>query len=243
MDERLEIKRSRTDGVVHLGAARSADAAGTILWAWLYREGILVTPGRMAAGVQAMKRALVDNGYGTKVAVDVPAWGEHVAAQTRAFQEAEGLDADGVVGRVTARHLFRIYDASTEQFYSIPDHLVGRQSHGESDNDPVARSATGDEGRGQINPPSHPQITLAQMWSPPFASHFTGSYLHGSYIYVGGDWDGAIAAYNVGGSLARKWVEAGKPSSGGPTIVLGGSEVDGWSHCRDYVDGIRSQSY
>lgn len=243
MDVEMQVRYERTNGVVALGAARSAEASGTILWAWTYRLGMLVEPGRMAAGVQAMKRALVDNGYADKVAVDVPAWGDHVTAQTRAFQEAEGLSADGVVGRVTARHLFRIYDAATEQLYSIPDHLVGRQSHGESDNDPVARSATGDEGRGQINPPSHPQISLAQMWTPSFASHFTGSYLYGSYIYVGGDWDGAIAAYNVGGSLAKKWVDAGKPSSGGPKIVVGGSEVDGWTHCAEYVDGIRSQSY
>lgn len=239
----LEPRYSRTLGAVHLGAARSSGAAGTILWAWLYREGMLVAPGRMAAGVRAMKQALVDNGFGDKVAVDVPVWGEHVTARTREFQTREGLQADGVIGRATARHLFRVYDAATEKKYAIPDHLVGRQSHGESDNDPVARSATGDEGRGQINPPSHPQITLAQMWTPAFASNFTGSYLHGSYIYVGGDYDGAIAAYNVGGSLARQWVAAGKPSSGGPQIVLGGSDVDAWTHCTQYVEGIRSQSY
>jgi Transglycosylase SLT domain len=200
--------RGTTLGVVHLGAARSAEATGTILWAWYYRRGMLVEPGRMAAGVQAMKQALVDNGFGDGVVVDLPAWGSAAQRETKRFQAEEGLQADGVIGRVTARHLFRVYDAATEDKYGIPDELVGRQSHAESDNDPVARSSTGDEGRGQINPPSHPQVTLAQMWTPAFASNFTGSYLHGSYIYVGGDWDGAIAAYNVGGQLAKEWVAA-----------------------------------
>lgn len=234
---------ARTHGVSHRGAALSASSSGTILWAWDYRLGMLVAPGRQAAGVVAMKQALIDNGFGEKVAVDVPAWGEHVTTRTREFQAKEGLQADGIVGRVTARHLFRIYDAATEAKYGIPDHLVGRQSHRESDNDPVAHSATGDEGRGQVNPPSHPQITLAQMWSPPFASNFTGSYFRGSYIYVGGDVDGALVAYNVGGSLAKQWVAAGKPSSGGPMIVVGGAEVDGWTHCTEYVAGIRDASY
>jgi soluble lytic murein transglycosylase-like protein len=234
-----------TPGVVATGATRATrlGSTGTILWAWSYSEGMLVTPGRIAAGVRAMKRALVDNGVGDKVEVDVPAWGPHADAATRAFQTRERLQVDGVINRVTARHLFRVYDRATEERYGIPDRLVGRQSHAESDNDPVARSSTGDEGRGQINPPSHPQITLAEMWTPSFASGFTGSYLRGSYIYVGSDWDGAIASYNVGGALARRWVTAGKPSSGGPEIVVGGTNVDAWAHCVEYVAGVREKTY
>jgi soluble lytic murein transglycosylase-like protein len=233
----------RTLGVVARGAARAETSPQTILWRWLYREGMTVEPGRMMAGVHAMKQALIDNGFAGKVALDVPAWGEHAAAATRDFQTSQGIQADGIVGRVTARRLFRIYDAATEAKYGIPDHLVGRQSTAESDNDPVARSSTGDEGRAQINPPSHPQVTAAQMWTPSFASNFTGSYLRGSFIYVGGDWDGAIAAYNVGGSLAKQWVAAGKPAEGGPAILSGGEEVDAWTHCRAYVERIRAAYY
>lgn len=237
-----------TLGVSSLGAMRSAerggaDASATILWQWLYREGMVVTPGRMASGVLAMKRALVANGFDDGIIVALPHWGTSTVRETRRFQRSQGLDDDGIVGRVTARHLFRVYDRETESKYAIPDYLVGRQSNAESGDDPVARSATGDEGRAQINPPSHPQITLAQMWDPAFASHFTGSYLRGSYIYVGGDWDGAIAAYNVGGSLAKEWVQAGKPSSGGPPLVLGGEEVDAWTHCTEYVAGIWGAYY
>jgi hypothetical protein len=225
------------------GAVLSRDASGTILWSWLYRDGMLVTPGRVTAGVKAMKLALIANGFHGGIDPDLPVWGTAVEHQTIAFQESEGLQADGVIGRVTARHLFRVYDKATEAKYQIPNHLVGRQSHGESDNDPVAHSATGDEGRAQINPPSHPQVTLAQMWDPAFASNFTGSYLKGSYIYVGGSWEGAVCAYNVGGALAKQWVAAGKPVSGGPTIVVGGDEEDAWAHCTAYVVHVEGSSY
>lgn len=218
--------------------------ATEIDWDWYYEPGMhFGDDGRKASGCRAMKQALVDNGFGDGIVLDNSYWGSKTTTRTKEFQAREAIKGDGIVGRVTARHLFRMYDVATEKKYGIPNHLVGRQCAWESGNDPVAQSQGGDQGRSQINPPSHPQVTLAQMWDPKFASNFDGSYLHGAFIFVGGNWDGAVAAYNVGGQLAKEWVAAGTPDTGGPRIVVGGHEEDGFAHCTDYVLHVMDSNY
>lgn len=219
-----------------------AQAEQVIDWDWYYEPHMLVDNDRKKAGIVAMKTALIDNKFGENIDLTIGAWGTAVTRRTKEFQAAEGLKVDGIVGPTTARHLFRVYDFATEAKYRIPNHLVGRQCTWESGNDPVARSQTGDEGRAQINPPSHPLVTEQQMWTPSFASNFVGSYQHGSFIYVGGDWDGAVAAYNVGASLAKQWVQAGKPATGGPVLYTkaDGTPVYAWQHCTEYCSHVKS---
>lgn len=212
------------------------------LWDWQYQENMLIDTARKAAGVRAMKQALIDNGFGKNINVDVNAFGDAAANRTGEYQASEKLQADQIIGRVTARHLYRKYAADAEAKYQIPDQLVSHIKSWESQNDPVARSYTGDEGIGQINPASHPNLTIAQIWDPRIAIPFIGSYLWGSWLYCKRDWDGAVAAYNLGGWYAKQWVEAGKLASGGPALGTdaSGKEIDAWAHATFYVQHVRS---
>lgn len=218
-----------------------AEQANYVLWAWMYEPGMLVDSPRKRAGVFAMKQELIYNGFSKSIVVDLPAWGDAVTARTKEFQTAEGLQADGVIGRTTARHLFQHRAAAAEASVGIPDSLTCKQKSWESQNDPVCLGISQDEGIAQISPPNHPEISTAQMWDPAFAIPWMARSIKGSYIYVGGDWDGALAAYNVGASLAKKWVVAGKPATGGPQIGVkaDGTAVFGWDVCSFYVAKVR----
>jgi hypothetical protein len=77
------------------GAVLSRAESGTILWSWLYRDGMLVTPGRVAAGVKAMKLALIANGFHGGIDPDLPVWGTAVEHQTIAFQQLHGELPEG----------------------------------------------------------------------------------------------------------------------------------------------------
>lgn len=217
-------------------------ATSSYLWAWQYQENMLIDTARKAAGVKAMKQALIDNGYSQGIKVEVVAFGDAVANRTGEFQKTEGLQADQIIGRVTARHLYRKYADAAAAKYQIPDDLVSHVRAWESRGDPVARSYTGDEGIAQINPASHPDLTISQIWDPRVAIPFIGSYLYGSWLYCGRDWDGAVAAYNMGASSAGKWVKAGKPAEGGPSLGNDseGNPLDAWSHATFYVSHVRS---
>lgn len=216
-----------------------------VLWDWTYRKGMIVDTGRRRAGVRAFKQALVDAGLGEGIVVDLPAWGDAVATRTKEFQAREGISPDGVIGRTTARHLLRQYGEAAAKEYGVPEELVNRQGNWESQNDPVCRGISGDEGRMQINPPSHPDVSLAQMWDPKWASRWAAGYLKGSWIYVGGDWDGAIAAYNIGGYYSKEWVRLGKPTAGGPELGsnAAGTTIDAWERATTYVERVRSSYY
>lgn len=215
----------------------------TGLGAWsfgYYQQGMDVTSDRVAAGVQAFKHALIDNGYGTGINLDARGFGHSMTKQAKAFQRAHGLIVDGIIGPTTARYLFRQYSFPAEASGTIemPDHLCQRLGGAESGHDPVAQGYADpdDEGWAQINGPSHPKITLAQRWSPAFAAPWAASYLKTFYVNERADWDGAVASYNVGQFYAVEWVDAGKPSSG--KFVNG---VDVYARAHNYVNAVRSQ--
>lgn len=217
-------------------------ATSSYLWAWQYQQNMLIDSARKAAGVVAMKQALIDNGFAKGIRLEVVAFGNFVADRTGDFQRAEGLQADEIIGRVTARHLYRKYAVDAEAKYAIPDSLVSHVRAWESQSDPVARSYTGDEGIAQINPSSHPNLTISQIWTPSVAIPFIGSYLYGSWLYCARDWDGAVAAYNMGAYQAQQWVKAGKPATGGPSLGndSDGNPLDAWAHATFYVSHVRS---
>jgi hypothetical protein len=216
-------------------------AANYELWNWFYQPGMAVPNSRVAAGIVAMKQELVFRGFAQGIVVNLPAWGAAVTNRTKDFQTNEGIQADGVIGRVTARHLFRQRAQQAEATNGIPDNLLCKLKSWESQCDPVCLGISGDEGIAQINPPSHPEITVAQMWDPSFALPWAGASLRGSHIYIG-DWDGAVASYNVGGWLAKQWVQAGKPATGGAQIgtLPDGSPLYAWDRCTSYVANVRA---
>jgi hypothetical protein len=72
-----------------------------------------------------------------------------------------------------------------------------------------------DHGIMQINATAHPEITLGEAFDAAFALTYYAKALHTSYAKLG-DWDCAIASWNVGGGGASDWCAMHKPSTGGP---------------------------
>jgi putative peptidoglycan binding protein/transglycosylase-like protein with SLT domain len=216
--------------------------SGVGAWSFgFYHKGMIISNERVAAGVIAFKHALIDNGYGVGINLAVTTFGESMRKQTVAFQKAKGIGADGVIGPTTARYLFRLYSYQAENSGTvlIPDHLLQRLGAQESGHDPVAQGYFDfhDEGWAQINLISHPQVTQSQAWKPSFAIQWAGNYIKSFYVNTNADWDGAIASYNIGVYYANKWVEAGKPTNGGPIV----SGFDMWLRATNYVHGVKSR--
>lgn len=214
-------------------------------WQWFYQYGDPHPADlRYAAGVRGYKLALIANGFGEGLVVTVPSWGDAARRRTADFQRFAELGADGVVGPTTALHLLRIWVNLWEARYGIPDHLLGRQGTLESNNHVVAEGWADpeDEGWGQIHLPYHPDITLAQAWDPTFSIKWTAGQLWSNKMNLG-DWEAALAAYNVGYSTAKLWLAAGKPSSGGPVWHTPTGDVDAFTRAYQYVQLVRAQRY
>lgn len=213
------------------------------LGAWsfgFYHKGMAVPNDRVAAGVQAFKHALIDNGYGTGIDLTARGFGNAMRSEVKRFQAHEGLTADGVIGPATSHALIRLYAYAEESggTVEIPDHLLAKQGRAESGDDPVAQGYDDaqDEGWAQLHMPYFPDLTLAQAWKPPVAVQKLGSHLKTFFVDEAADWDGAVASWNVGTGTALAWVHAGKPASGD---VVGG--VDWYVRATRYVALVKSQ--
>jgi hypothetical protein len=150
-----------------------------------------------------------------------------------AFQRANNLEPDGIVGRIDARTLWTpIIDRWTAS-QQIPDRLLRGKVNHESAIDPGAigyfiyydREGTivyggVDRGLAQINSKAQPQIGWRDAYEPwesiewsarrlrtSFAA-FTRDYPHRP---VGMRWDAAVCAHNSP-ARAREWLETGAPS-------------------------------
>jgi hypothetical protein len=214
-------------------------------WGWFYKLGFDAAGDPLrAAGVKAIKRELIYNGYdGGGIIADKPTFGGNAVTATKEFQADHGLTADGIVGPDTARHLFRKRIAKAELDHGIPNHLVGKLVHLESNDDPVAIGTVdpGDFGLGQIHLSSHPEVTEAEAIDPSFAVPWVARYLAGLYTATGSvDYDLALAAYNAGTDLAIRWGNAGKPASGGPKLHDG---RDAWQVLTKYVQLVHAAAY
>jgi soluble lytic murein transglycosylase-like protein len=212
-------------------------------WAWVYRQGFAADgDARKADGIYAIKQELIHNGFGHDVVLTLPFFGRFAASEAKRFQAARGLIADGIVGPITARVLFRKRLASTESQLGIPDNLLAKLVNLESNDDPVAEGTSdpNDEGIAQINLPSHPDVSESSAHDPAFAIPWAGRYLKGLFTATGGkDWDGALVAYNAGTDLAKRWLAAGKPATGGPQV---GGE-DGYARATRYVELVRGRAF
>lgn len=205
-----------------------------------YHYNMDVPNSRVAAGIFAFKQELIYLGYGEGIKVDLPIFGSNMRDQTLAFQkDSGGLDVDGQIGSKTARHMFFTRGNRFQNAHAIPGKLVVRQITLESANDPVAQGYAddGDEGLGQIHLSYHPEITVEQAWDPSFAIPWLGGQLVGATAYCDNDFDGGVAAYNIGWTYARQWVRDGKPASGGPLL----GTVDSYARATKYVALVKQQ--
>ena len=215
-------------------------------WDVVYRKGLHPVPGSAAAyGALAIKEALSYNGYQSNMVMTTPNLGGAFDHEARAFQRAHALVVDGEVGPRTGAALFAHRFTDFEQQYTIPDKLVCRMTHLESACDPgaVGVSDPADLGIVQINMRAHPDISREHAFEPEWALDYLAASLrraHGSL----GDWDAAVAAWNVGGGGASAWLAAGKPDSLYEPWYLDptGKPIDLGMRATRYVELVRGQS-
>lgn len=210
--------------------------------AWFYgnyKYGMDVPDHRAERGIFAFKQELIYRGFSGGIKLELPIFGNSVRDRTKDFQRVSGLVQDGEIGPKTARYLLWARTNRVQIQFSIPNRRLARLLKLESGYDPVAEGVVDpeDEGLAQIHRPFFPEITLEEAWDPSFAISWAGAKLAAGFIYCDDDWDGAVAAYNVGSFYAREWVRAGKPESGGP--LIGGQDV--YARAHRYVELVDRQ--
>jgi soluble lytic murein transglycosylase-like protein len=213
-------------------------------WGNIYKVGLSApVDSALGYGIVAIKNELIYNGFGKGIDPEYKDkngnyfFGSGVTEQAKAFQQHVGVTADGEVGPITARALFRKRAHAVESQGGIPQDLLNRLKTLESNNDPAAIGTVdpNDWGLMQIHMPFHPDVTRAQAFDPAFSIVWGGGYLKGGYNSLH-DWDGAVAAYNVGTVYAAQWVAAGKPKDGGPLLSDG---TDIFTRASTYVSLVK----
>lgn len=216
-------------------------------WTFYYRYGWTPASDRQRAGLRAMKEALIANGYAKGIVVEMEVFGTAVTNRTKEFQFAHGLTPDGVIGPKTARALFALYYAEAELKYGIPDHLLAKTGYGESNDDPIAEGVVDkdDEGVLQFHLPYWPGVTLGDAWDPTYEIA-RGAEKLASLRKITGSWKGAIAAWNIGATYAKLWVDAGYPPAGGPIMGTDpntGVQIDAFVRATNYWTYVDSLPY
>lgn len=136
---------------------------------------------RIKFAVRAIKRELVfvQAPGADKIRLETPVFGPKVEAVVKKFQEANGLPADGMVGKHTANALFRLRILELELERGIPRHWLRAQVHWESGDDPGAANVnsdgTVDRGLIQANSTRKP-LTLEGAYDPATALTFLADY-------------------------------------------------------------------
>lgn len=206
-------------------------------WEKYYRYGLKGDPGTpLAYGIVALKKELDSNGFGKGLVLNTPYFGDAMRNRTKEFQAARNLTVDGVIGPATALELFR-WRVKLEL---LPEDLLGKLIKLESGYDPAAVGTVDKRDRGlcQINSSAHPDVSDEEAFEPAFSIPWAARYLRKNYNLMG-DWNGAIASYNMGFFYADKWVEAGLPASG----LFTSTGRDYALLCTNYVSVVRKQVY
>jgi Putative peptidoglycan binding domain len=195
-----------------------------------------VIPTLKGAGVKAVKRELDYNGFNLGMDLSNNAFGIAVKHSAIAFQQANGLTADGVVGPLTAHELFRKRCALLTSTAGIHGSVFQVASL-ESAMDPWAYGFVDpdDHGLVQINLRVHPTISLKQALDPAYCLSYCGRALQ-SVFDVTGDIDVAVASWNVGVGGAKEWLAAGKPATGGTSDF-----PDLYNRATRYVSLVQTQ--
>lgn len=192
-----------------------------------------------AYGVVAIKRELLARGFTAPgFLTESPVIGDSADAVIRQFQEAQSLTVDGVVGPNTTEYLFEHLIAQAEDLKKVPDRLAARLIKLESSEDPgaIGWSDQDDKGLCEINILIR-HITIPQAFDVHFAVPYLCNDIAGAFLELG-DWEGALASWNVGGFWAGKWVAAGKPTSGAWDPK---NSVDWFTRASSYVSLVKSQ--
>lgn len=215
-------------------------------WTFYYKFGWKPAGDRQIAGLLAMKRALIDNGFGRGIDLEQLIFGNAVTNRTKEFQTYHALGSDGVIGPRTARRLFLHYFDIVEAGLGIPDHLLARIGCGESNDDPIAEGVIDaeDEGILQFHMPFWPGVTLEQAWDPREAIRLAGTKLSELRL-ITRSWQGAVAAWNIGATYAKQWVAAGYPASGGPIMGTDadGNKIDSFERATHYWNYVTALPY
>jgi soluble lytic murein transglycosylase-like protein len=198
---------------------------------------------RLAVAILAIKREFIYNGYPLTDKWRMnEVYGEgFVNNVVIPFQKANGFNppaySAGTIGPDVAGRLWRKRTEEVELKYNIPNDWLGKMRSLESANDPCAIGwlDKADRGLVQINGNFHPEVTDAQAFDPAFSLDYGGRGLYNAFSSFG-DWEVAVAAHNVGTFGASKWLEAGKPATGGieryPSL---------YARATNYVNLVRGQ--
>lgn len=208
-------------------------------WHSVYKFGLKAPSNTLYAyAIEGIKNELAYNGFKGSMVLDTPTFGDAARNQAIAFQKSVGIAADGEIGPTTARFLFRKRAHAVEDKYGIPRDLLNRQKTLESNNDPAAIGQVdpNDTGLMQIHLPFFPGVTVEDAVNPAYSIDWGGKKLSSDYQSVGKDWDGALAAYNIGLFYAIQWVKKGKPTSGGPISSNG---TDLFTTASNYVKYVK----
>lgn len=199
---------------------------------------------RLGAGIIAIKKELIYNGFDKGVDTKLAFLGDAVTNRIGDFQESRGLKRDEVAGPTTLKELFRKRVENTEDAFDLWRGTLGRQVWLESAFDPIAKGVVDpdDTGIAQINLRIHSTITEAQAYDPNFAFRWAAQYIVDARDRIVDEIDAlkaARAAYNIGTEYAKRWMLAGFPGSGGPD--LGGE--DAFTRATNYIALIDKQSW
>lgn len=140
------------------------------------------------------------------------------------WQANHGITPDEVFGPQSGKRMFRpLAVAAAIRLSAIKDfHLVvaGHIGH-ESWWDPgaIGVSTPADLGLGQINGPSHPDMSAEQRLTPAVSIPWVADFALANITAMKGNLRDGIAAYNLGIGGARSWVAAGRPTQWGTTNV------------------------
>lgn len=227
----MEEKMDPRVGVARLLESSVTPLAGA--WSSYYQYKDRAEPGTPKAyGIVAIKRELVYRGYGKGIDTESLFFGAAARDRTKEFQRdykiglKQNGEPTGVVASGTARKLFkkRVWDSAHKAVPQVPGLILCRQLNLESGFDPAAVGNVDprDRGLAQINSYWHPSVSDAEAFDPAFCIPWAANYLAANLESLG-DLEAATAAHNVGRFYARKWLEAGKPTSG--LFTEGGMDV------------------
>lgn len=154
--------------------------------------------------------------------------GPQTGAAIMAFQKAQHIEVDGVVGPFTCQALFKPLAVSAAKSLGDTAHeaMLVQMTCGtlflESTYDPGAVGVVDpqDLGVGQINGPAHPEISVDQRLNPLSTIPWMVKFIAGNLATMGYSEEDAIASYNLGIGGARSWIKAGRPQMFNGTNVL-----------------------
>ena len=190
--------------------------------------------------ILSFKKELQYNGFGKDMGPGT-VYGDNMAAAVEQFQKSHGatVDKPGEIGPHTARILYRKRCKEAEAKYSVPDKLIRKQWSLESFYDPAAIGVVDDfdHGLNQVHLPFHPEVSEQDSADGEFMAEWTGKWFSDTAKNFNNDYDGVLASYNIGTTYAHQWVDAGKPTTGGPNDTL----PTLWNTAYHYVVLVRNQ--